>query len=438
MKGEICAVILMVVSLGCAESEEKTTVRLEDALLKVRYIHYGLRYSFAVTAVQNTRSRTWAQGVSFDSRRLKAGRLHPSGIWQELSRPFSYRAGSEVYNSETAMRKNFENDAAGAWGLSFFLLPKLFLSSIVLPDPWAALGTVVVFSDAVSLLLLFRGDEGKPRTSRGWVEDAPLPFSPTSFHSGGELQAAFGTCSIKTLFMVSGNPYFRSGVLVRSIFKTAAPLWEARALVVYAGKDFMLPSGECIGKKLLGSGTVTVSPFSWVSVTADGRYRIDRDQTYPALYTGSSYETGLSGELKEGPAVMEVKGTASTAVAPSGAIDTRYTLKGGLRMEGPLLSGTVSFLEKGEGGHPFSRKGTLQLRWKGKGLSVSTAFSVVKDLYASVLLHTEGGIKMVLNTGKAALSLSYRGRTSPGETHLTIGFESRCCYKPRKKRAVSK
>jgi len=182
---------------------------------------------------------------------------------------------------------------------------------------------------------------------------------------------------------------------------------------------------------------VTVSPFPWVSLATDGRYRIDRDQTYPSLYTGSSYDAGLSGELKEGPATMEVKGTGSTTVSPSGNIDTLYTVEGGLRMEGPLLSGTVSFMEKGEGGHPFSRKGTLQLRCKGSVFSVSASLSVVKDLHAPVFLHTEGGIKIVLNTGKAALSLSYRGRTSPGETHLSLGFDSRC-YKPRNNRAVSK
>lgn len=421
---KIYAFLLLLVTAFYAETEEKISARAEDSLQRVRYIRYNQWYSLALTGVHDSLMNSYQYSFSFYSDRIKAGRLKPSGIWRELFHPFSYRAESLVYREETGAEKDFENSTGGVQGISILLPFETSLTCILQPELWAGSMTTIKVSDQLSFHVLFRADEKKAFASDEWRNDYPDTAISEPFYSGMEVQSIFNFLSMKTLFVLSGNPYFRSGLLVRNVIQAFLFPWEISVLEVYADKDFMLPSGKLEKGHLLSSGTVTFFPLKWFSITVDGKYRIDKKPAYPVFFTGSMFHGGICIQFGKDPFLLTVKGADAAVFNPSGSADTCYSVEGSVKAaEGPF-SGKLLFAEKGEEGHPFRRKGTLSLSGKTSAFLLSVTVSLIKDIHTSPLLCLEGGVAAEMYTQNAVISFSFRKSAHTGEMHYSIGFDT--------------
>ena len=424
MKRKIFAFLLFFVAAFCAGAREKISAKGKDASLNVRYIHYGQLYSLALTEVHDSFMNTYHYGFSFYSDRIKAGRIKPSGIWQELFHPFSYGADSPVYRHKTGAEKNFENSTGGVNGVSIELPFETSFIWILQPVMWVGSITNVKLSDHFSLHVLFRADEQSTDASAVWRNEYPDITISEPFYSGIEMETAFRLLRTKTLLILSGNPYFRSGFLFRNILTFSFLQWELGMLVLYADKDFMLPSGKLENGRFLSSGIAKYFPFEWLSIIINGEYRIDKKSAYPAFFTGSRYYGDISAQIGKSTFLLTVKGSDTADFKFSGTSDSQYSVESSIKAGKDYLFGKLLFVETGEEGKPFRRRGTLELNAKMPVLSLKTTASLIQDAQTYPLYYFEGGITAVLYTSKAVFTFSFRKSMYTGETHYYIGFDT--------------
>ncbi len=424
MKIKIYVFLFFFAASFYALGEEKISAREEDDITKIRYIRYGRLYSFAFTQACNIFLNTYQYGFSFNSDRIKAGRIKPSGIWQELLNPFSYGADSPVYRHITGAEKNFENNTGGVNGISMELPFDTSFIWILQPVMWAGSITNVKLSDYFSLHVLFRADEQSTDASAVWRNEYSDITISEPFYSGIEMQTVFRLLRMKTLLFLSGNPYFRSGFLFRNILTFSFLQWELGVLVLYADKDFMLPSGKLEDGRFLSSGIVKYFPFEGLAIIINGEYRVDKEPAYPALFTGSRYYGDICAQIGKSTFIFTVKGSDTTAFKLSGVSDSHYSVESSIKAGKEYLFGKLLFVETGGEGKPFRRRGTLELNAKTPVFSLKTTASLIQDAHTSPLYHFEGGVTAVLYTPKAVFTCSFRKSMYTGETHYYIGFDT--------------
>jgi len=375
---------------------------------------------------------------SFDSDRLKAGRLDLSGVWLEITNPFGYSAGSEVYAEQDGADCDFSTDKGGSYGLYAdlpFGVDILFMNRRGL---WAGAAERVILNEVFSVCAYIKISDKEERSEDDWIiTDGFIPVS-APVYAGAEIAAVKDSFSSGLLLFISGGRYVVPGYFARFHVHLDSEHFTADQLFVYSDGRYV-PGGNIFERNRIEvSSRVMWVPSGIFSFTAASGYLEKYPGAFPSVYIEKKLDFSLSSRITAGSFVFTAKGARSVNFEESGIREEPYTAEGSAGAVHDGLSVKIYAGERGYGRHSSSRHLGLKAGYTGGGILFSADLRLDSD-YTSpdcVFGRISNRLEIKIPSGRVFASASFSSVLSPGGTdtpgldNLKLGWFSEFDLQP--------
>ncbi len=405
---------------------------MDDENYEVSAVLFSDYYSVFLMSSCSSLNMEETLDFSFDSDRLKAGRLILSGVWLEITNPFGYSAGSEVYTEPDGVECDFSTDNGGFYG---FYADLPFGVDILFMDRrglWAGAAKRVILNDVLSVCAYIKISDKKERKEDAWI--VPDGFIPVSapLYTGAEIAAVKDSFSSGLLLIISGGRYVVPGYFVRFHGHLDSEHVAADQLFVYSDGRYV-PGGNVFERNRIEvSSRVMWVPSGIFSFTAASGYREKYPGAFPSVYIEKELDFSLSSRITPGSFIFTVKGSRSVNYEESGIREEPYTVEGSAGAVHDDMSVKIYAGEKGYGRHSSSRYMGLKAGYTGGRIRLSADLRLGSD-YTSpdcVSGRISNRLEIKIPSGRVFASASFRsmfyqdGTEPPELDNLKFGWFS--------------
>ncbi len=449
-KRHFFAVIFLILFTGDISPLEtiRQSVFLEDTTFSLRYTFSANYWSLYVSEYFDPGNNLGLPDFSFNSDKIKAGRLLQEGIWKELFNPFGFMADSEVYYSKKGIESDVTKGPGGIYGFSLIIPGGVSVHSFLYPSFHT--GAEMEILKGPGLCLAWYGSVSAPRYSNSdeWISPLPELSVSEPVHAGIGISFIGDIPFIKLVVFLSGNKYFRPDIFSRLYWNLQFGCIDMYGLTVYAGRDYILPAGTPVKDKLLLSSSIRYSGRKGFGISLKGDTHIGQESSYPSVCTARRSRIFCTAELESGWIGTTFSASVTDEVAVSGIREDNYSIKGSAVVTLPPLAVTFSAGEKGGLRGAEKRWCSVVGRIDRKVIQSSLGLTLTADIndpdfFTAII---KGGVKIDMPHGELSLTADFTpaalaGNNDPAITGLSIGFVSTSSvpYQIRRKNlAVSK